>query len=60
VRPVYEELPGWSTDLSAFTERHELPPTAQQYLDFLEDQVQVPVTLVGVGPGRDQFIHRTS
>jgi len=60
VRPVYEELPGWSIDLSSFTELHELPAAAQKYLDFLEEQVQVPVTLVGVGPGRDQFIHRTS
>ena len=58
VTPVYEELPGWATDLSACTELHQLPAAAQKYLDFLEAQVQVPVTLVGVGPGRDQFIHR--
>jgi adenylosuccinate synthase len=60
VTPVYEELPGWSTDLSGCTEHHQLPPAAQKYVDFLEEQVQVPVSLVGVGPGRDQFIHRTS
>jgi adenylosuccinate synthase len=60
VTPVYEELPGWATDLSTLTELHQLPGAAQKYLDFLEDQVQVPVTLVGVGPGRDQFIHRIS
>lgn len=60
VTPVYEELPGWATDLSAFTELHQLPAAAQKYLDFLEAQVQVPVTLVGVGPGRDQFVHRIS
>ena len=60
VTPVYEELPGWSTDLSGCTEAHQLPPAAQKYVDFLEEQVQVPITLVGVGPGRDQFIHRSS
>jgi len=60
VTPVYEELPGWSTDLSGSTELHQLPAAAQKYLDFLEEQVQVPVSLVGVGPGRDQFVHRAS
>jgi len=60
VTPVYEELPGWSTDLTGCTEAHHLPAAAQKYVDFLEEQVQVPVSLVGVGPGRDQFIHRTS
>ena len=42
------------------TERHELPPNAVDYLDFLEDQVGVPIGLVGVGPGRDQFVHFNS
>lgn len=59
VTPVYEELPGWSTDLTGCTEPHQLPAAAQKYVDFLEEQVQVPITLVGVGPGRDQFFHRT-
>jgi len=57
--PIYEELPGWKQDLSAFTERHQLPPEAQRYLEFLEAQVGVPITLVGTGPGRDQFVHFT-
>ncbi len=55
---VYEELPGWQASLTDITETHELPAAAEAYLAFLEDQVGVPVTLVGVGPGRDQFIHR--
>jgi adenylosuccinate synthase len=57
--PVYEELPGWGQDLSGVTEAHELPPTAQDYLAFLEAQVGVPIRLVGVGPGRTQFVQRT-
>jgi adenylosuccinate synthase len=55
-RPVYEELPGWSTDISGCTEPHDLPPAARDYIAFLEEQVQVPVRMVGVGPGRDQCV----
>jgi adenylosuccinate synthase len=56
VTPVYEELPGWHTDLSAVTELHGLPGEARDYLAFLEDQIRAPIRLVGVGPGRDQFV----
>ena len=56
--PIYEELPGWNTPLVDITETHQLPAAAEAYLAFLEDQVGVPVTLVGVGPGREQFVHR--
>jgi adenylosuccinate synthase len=57
VTPAYEELPGWDADISGATERGQLPPEARAYLDFLEAQVGVPIRLVGVGPGREQFIH---
>jgi adenylosuccinate synthase len=57
VTPVYEELPGWQADLSAATERRHLPREALDYIAFLEQQVGVPVSLVGVGPGREQFLH---
>jgi adenylosuccinate synthase len=56
--PVYEELPGWSTDLSSVTEPGDLPAAARDYIAFLEDQVGVPIHLVGVGPGRDQYVQR--
>ena len=58
VTPVYEELPGWRTDLSGVTTSSELPDAAARYLDFLEEQVGVPINLVGVGPGRLQFLNR--
>ncbi len=58
--PIYEELPGWKTSLSDITETHQLPKEAEDYLAFLEDQVGVPVRLVGVGPGREQFVHRNA
>ncbi len=55
--PIYEELPGWDDDISGSTERSQLPSATRDYLDFLEAQVGVPIRLVGVGPGREQFIH---
>ena len=56
VTPVYEELPGWQTDLSAVTELHQLPAAARTTSHFLAEQVGVPIRLVGVGPGREQFV----
>jgi len=55
--PVYEELPGWKTDISKITERADLPAEAQAYIQFLEEQSGAPIRLVGVGPGREQFLH---
>jgi adenylosuccinate synthase len=56
-KPIYEQLPGWGRDLSGVRERSDLPAEAVVYLEFLQDQVGVPITFVGVGPGRDQFVH---
>ncbi len=56
VTPVYEELPGWRSDLTAATSVDDLPEEAHDYIAFLAEQCGVPVTLVGVGPGRDQFV----
>ena len=56
VTPIYEELPGWSTDLTAATAVGDLPKAACDYVAFLSEQIGVPVRLVGVGPGREQFV----
>jgi adenylosuccinate synthase len=56
VEPVYEELPGWRTNLSDVTELHELPREAKDFIGLIADQIGVPVRLVGLGPGRDQFV----
>jgi adenylosuccinate synthase len=56
VRPIYEELPGWRTDLSGATELHDLPAAARDYVAFLAEQAGVPIRLVGVGPGREQVV----
>jgi adenylosuccinate synthase len=57
VVPVYAELEGWQQDLTGVRERRQLPLAAARYLEFLEEQVGVPLTLVGSGPGRDQYFH---
>jgi adenylosuccinate synthase len=57
VQPVYEELPGWRTDLSGVTKLTDLPKAARNFVEFLAAQAGVPVRLVGVGPARDQFVH---
>ena len=54
--PVYEELPGWNDDLTDVTELHQLPSRARDYVAFLAEQVGVPIHLVGVGPGREQYV----
>jgi adenylosuccinate synthase len=54
--PVYEELPGWQTDLSDHHEVADLPGKARDYLAALEREIGVPVTYVGTGPGRDQYV----
>ena len=56
VVPVYEELPGWRTDLTACREVGDLPREARQYLALVEEQVGVPIRFVGIGPGRDQYV----
>jgi adenylosuccinate synthase len=56
VTPVYEELPGWQTDLTSVREPGDLPSEARDYLAVLEEQVGVPITFAGIGPGRDQYV----
>jgi adenylosuccinate synthase len=56
VRPVYETVPGWQVSTVGARHAEDLPQLAIDYLRFIEDQVGVPVSLVGVGPGRDQIV----
>ena len=52
----YEELPGWSEDISDCRSEDELPENARQYLQFISDYVKVPIGLISVGPARDQVV----
>ncbi len=56
VRPVYEALPGWRASTVGARRAEDLPQLAIAYLRFIEEQVGVPVSLVGVGPGREQIV----
>ncbi len=56
VTPIYEELPGWQTDLTGMTQWSDLPEQARAYVEFVAQQGGAPVTMVGVGPGREQMI----
>jgi adenylosuccinate synthase len=55
-QPEYEELPGFDTEISDRRSEADLPREARDYLDFVAENVGVPIRLVGVGPGREQVI----
>ncbi len=57
--PVYETLPGWTTDISDVREYDDLPKEARAYIEFIEDRVGVPISWISVGPERHQLITRT-
>jgi adenylosuccinate synthase len=56
VTPVYEELDGWCEDLTACTSFDDLPGAAKRYVAFLAERIDVPIHVVGVGPGREQVV----
>jgi len=56
VRPVYETLPGWRSDISGCETVDDFPPEARDYLAFIERVVGVPISFVGVGPDRAQTV----
>ncbi|MBN1950945.1 MAG: adenylosuccinate synthase [Bacteroidales bacterium] len=55
---VYEELPGWSEDLTGVKSYNDLPKSLIHYIEYLEERLEVPITIVSVGPNRDQTIER--
>ncbi len=55
-KPVYETLPGWKTDISSARKPSDLPAAAKRYIDRISELVQLPVSIVSVGPDREQTI----
>ncbi len=51
-RPVYKELEGWNTDISGCRKKADLPLNARKYIDFIESQIGVKISIISVGPGR--------
>lgn len=58
VKPVYEEIKGWQTDMTKMQSEAEFPAEFKAYLAFLEKELQVPIKIVSVGPDRAQTIMR--
>ena len=58
VTPVYTEMKGWQADLTKMTEASQIPQALNDYIDFLEKELEVPIRIVSVGPDRKQTIHR--
>ena len=56
--PVYEELEGWSEDITGARRFEDLPAAARRYIRFIEEAVGVPVGWVSVGPERTQLVVR--
>ncbi|MBW7858759.1 MAG: adenylosuccinate synthase [Leptonema sp. (in: Bacteria)] len=56
VEPIYENLPGWKTDISGARKFNDLPKNCQDYIHRLEELVGVPICFVSVGPNREQTI----
>ncbi|MBN1819304.1 MAG: adenylosuccinate synthase [Prolixibacteraceae bacterium] len=56
VKPVYVELPGWKTDLTGITCQNEFPEEFNNYINFIEEETGVPISIASVGPKRAQTI----
>lgn len=58
VEPIYTEFKGWSEDLTTMSEASQLPAELNDYIAFLEKELEIPITIVSVGPDRKQTIFR--
>jgi adenylosuccinate synthase len=58
ITPVYTEMPGWQTDLTQFGSEAQFPKAFSEYITFLEKELETPITIVSVGPDREQTIIR--
>jgi adenylosuccinate synthase len=58
VTPIYTEMDGWKEDLTEMTEASQLPAEFNAYVEFLENELNIPITIVSVGPDRNQTIVR--
>ena len=57
-RPIYEELPGWQSDISKVRKWSEFPDVTKKYLDRIEELSKTPITMVSFGPGREQTLEK--
>ena len=57
-KPIYEVLPGWNCDIGGIREYDELPENCRKYIEFIEGEIGVPITMVSNGPKREDIIYR--
>lgn len=59
-KPVIKKLPGWKCDITGIRNYEELPENCRKYIEFIEEQVGYPITMVSNGPAREDIIYRDS
>lgn len=59
-KPVLKSLPGWKCEIRGIKKYEELPENCRKYVEFIEEQIGYPITMVSNGPGRDDIIYRES
>ena len=59
-KPVLETLPGWKSDIRGIRKYEDLPENCRKYIEFIEQQIEYPITMVSNGPGRGDIIYRES
>ena len=57
-KPIYEYLPGWKQEIKGIKNYRDLPENCRKYIEFIEKELEVPITMVSNGPGRDEIIRR--
>ncbi len=57
-KPVYEKLPGWKTDIRGIKNYEDLPENCRKYIEFIEKELEVPITMISNGPGRNDIIRK--
>ncbi len=57
-KPVYETLPGWKTEIRGIKKYEDLPENCRKYIEFVEEKIGYPITMVSNGPGREDIIYR--
>ena len=57
-KPVYEKLPGWKCDIRGIRTFEELPENCRNYVNFIEEHIGFPITMVSNGPAREDIIIR--
>ncbi len=58
IKPVYVTMPGWKTDMTKFHDESQFPKEFSDYIAFLEKELETPITIVSIGPDREQTIIR--